>query len=88
MTLDEMFVVILCDTLEGDTQKVGLCLEDTLCDGETRSMVIPRYLLSATTQTIVGKDRVGVGILVAHDVHYLDMTTKAHHLITNGVLES
>ena len=85
---NERQVVVFTNTLEGYTQEVAIRLEDALRHRITFHTLHIRNLLEVAHQCIANHDRRGDRGLLGNEVGNLNMTTKAHHLVTDGMLES
>ena len=88
MLVQECCVVFCSYTFKGYSKKILVCFQYTLGSAESFGMCHSIYRLDSFHQTVVCANGVWVTTVVVHYVVHLDMTTKSHHFVADGVLES
>ena len=84
---EESTVEFWSNALKGDTQKVFLCLQQSLSDRIALNMPDTLNLLECRHETIISSNKIGVSIIESQNIVNLDMSAKTYHLITDGVFE-
>ena len=85
---DKRQVVVFTHTLEGNTQKVTVGLQDALRHRVALHVLDVRNLLELARQRVVDGNRCRYRRLLGDEVGNLYVTAKAHHLVADGMLET
>ena len=88
MLLQESHVVFWTHAFEEHAQKVIVGLQDSLRHRVALGMFHTIQPFQYRHETIVQTDFVRVSGVEGLDVHHLDMAAEAHHLVSDGMLES